>query len=90
MPDLQQVAARLLRAGLWAGTALVAVAGLLHLADGPFGRWERLAAGAGIGVVVAAPFVTLVAMAVAARRSVLAIYAAVTLAFAVLGVLLAR
>ncbi len=90
MRDLQLVAASLLRAGLWTGTALVAVAGALRLLTGEAGRWAQLAASAGIAVIVAAPFVTLLAMAVRARRSVLGLYAAATLAFALLGILLAR
>ena len=84
------VAARLLRAGLWTGTALVTLAGILQLLIGTAGRWAWFAATAGIAVIVATPFVTLLAMAVTARRSVLGLYAGATLAFALLGILLAR
>jgi hypothetical protein len=88
--DLQQIAARLLRVALVAGVALVGVAGPLALAGGRAGRWAQLAAASGIAVVIAAPFVTLVAMAVSARRSVLVVYAGVTLVCALAGMLLVR
>jgi hypothetical protein len=88
--DLQRIAARLLRVALGAGVTLVGVAGPLALAGGGASRWAHLAAASGIAVVVAAPFVTLVAMAVAARRSVLVVYAAATLGCALAGILLVR
>jgi hypothetical protein len=89
MRDLQLVAAHLLRAGLWAGTSLVAAAVARQLVGGDVGRWAPLVASAGIAVIVATPFVTLLAMAVMARRSVLGRYAAATLVFALAGILLA-
>ena len=90
MGDLQRIAACLLRVALGAGVTLVGVAGPLALAGGGASRWAHLAAASGIAVVVAAPFVTLVAMAVAARRSVLVVYAAATLGCALAGILLVR
>lgn len=78
-----------MRAGLWSGASLVAAAGLLHTAGAEWTRWEALAGGLGIGLVVATPFVTLLALAVRARRSALGLYAGATLVLALLGVLLA-
>jgi len=88
MRDLQLLAAEILRVGLWAGTAIAVAAGGLHLAG--LEPLADLAGVLGIGVIVATPFVTLVALAVRARCSVVGCYAAVTLVFALLGVLLAR
>jgi hypothetical protein len=88
MRDLQIVAAEILKVGLWAGTAIAVAAGALHLAGAE--RMADLTGVVGIGVIVATPFVTLVALAVRARCSVVGCYAAVTLVFALLGVMLAR
>ena len=90
MRDLQALAALLLRAGLWTGTVLVAAAAALHLLGGSVERWAGVAAATGIGVIVSTPFVTLLALAVKARRSALGAYAGVTLVLALLGVLLAN
>jgi hypothetical protein len=87
--DAQQAAAILLRATLWAGAGLVMVAGGIDLLGGNWivvGQWV---ARVGIGVVLAGPFLTLLAIAVAARRASVAVYAAITIAVALLGAVLA-
>jgi hypothetical protein len=90
MPEIRRAAALVLQAGLWGGVALVAVATLLQVFGGSFDRWTRVAATLGIGVVLGAPFLTLVAIALVTRRPSTAAYAVVTLAVAVVGILLAR
>jgi hypothetical protein len=89
MRDLQALAAQILRAGLWSGTALVVAASTLDLAGAARERLADITAATGIGVVIATPFVALLAMAVRARRHVLGLYAAATLALALVGILLA-
>lgn len=87
MADLQRTAARLLRASLVTGAALVASGVLLH-ALGATGA-GRVVGAIGVGIVVAAPFATLIAIAIAGRRTTTAIYALVSLVLAGLGLLLA-
>lgn len=87
MPDLQRAAARLLRAALGTGAALVAVGVLLNAAGAP--APARVVGGIGVGVVVAAPFATLVAIAAVGRRTSTAVYAVASLVLAVMGLLLA-
>jgi hypothetical protein len=87
VPDLQRVAARLLRAALGAGAALVALGILFHTVG--LIPWGRVAGGIGVGVVVAAPFATLIAIAAVGRRSSTALYAVASLVLAALGLWLA-
>ena len=87
MPDLQRSAARLLRVALGVGAALVAL-GILLGAVGAAGP-GRLASAVGVAVVVAAPFATLIAIAMLGRKTGTAVYAAASLALATLGLLFA-
>jgi hypothetical protein len=88
--DAQRAAAILLRATLWTGAGLVVVAGAVDVLGGGWVSVGLWVARIGIGVVIAGPFLTLVAIAVAARRVSVAVYAAVTIAVALLGAVLAR
>ena len=87
MPDLQRSAARLLRAALAVGAVLVAL-GILLGAAGAAGPGQ-LASGIGVAVVVAAPFATLIAIALVGRKTGTAVYAMTSLALAILGLLFA-
>jgi hypothetical protein len=87
VPDPQRTAARLLRTALWGGAALVALGVVLDTAGAA--APGRLASGIGVGVVVAAPFATLVAIAVVGRRTATALYAIGSLVLAALGLWLA-
>jgi hypothetical protein len=87
VPDLQRTAARLLRLALGTGAAFVSLGVALDAAGlgGPGG----VAGGIGVGVVVAAPFATLIAIAVVGRRTGTALYAIASLGLALLGLFLA-
>lgn len=89
MPDAQRAAAILLRATLWTGAGLVIIAGGTNLLGSGWAQASLWIARIGIGVVIAGPFLTLVAIAAAARRVSVAVYAAVTIAVALLGAVLA-
>jgi hypothetical protein len=87
--NAQKAAAILLRATLWVGAGLVVVAGGIDLLGGNWTLVGLWVARVGIGVVLAGPFLTLVAIAAAARRRSVAVYATITLAVALLGALIA-
>ncbi len=89
MRDAQRVAAILLRVTLWAGASLVFVAGMLDLGGGGWAAVGYWMAHIGIGVVIAGPFLTLIAIAASARRPSVTVYAMITIAIAVAGALLA-
>lgn len=87
MPDLQRTAARLLRAALVTGAALVATGVLLTTAGLP--SPGNAVGGVGIGIVVFAPFATLIGIAAVGRRTSTAAYAVASVVLAVAGLLLA-
>lgn len=87
MPDLQRAAARLLRAALAAGAALVATGVLLTAAG--LSTPGNAVGGVGIGIVVLAPFATLIGIAAVGRRTSTAVYAVASIVLAVAGLLLA-
>jgi hypothetical protein len=87
--DPQHVAAILLRATLWVGAWLVILAGMLDLGKGRWAEWGFWVAHAGIAVVIAGPFLTLIAIAISARRTSVTVYAMITIAIALAGALLA-
>jgi hypothetical protein len=87
VPDLQRSAARLLRVALGVGGALVAL-GIILGAAGAAGP-GRLSTVVGVAVVVAAPFATLITIAVEGRKTATALYATASLALAILGLLFA-
>ena len=90
MGDAQRAASLLLRATLWSGAGLVVVAGALDLFGGHWVSAGLWMARIGVGVVIAGPFLTLIAIALAARRASVAVYAAITITVALLGAVLAR
>jgi hypothetical protein len=88
--DPQHAASVLLRVTLWAGAFLVMVAGALNVGGGGWAEWGQRVARVGIGVVIAGPFLTLVAIAATVRRGSVTAYAMVTIAIALIGAFLAR
>jgi hypothetical protein len=87
--DAQRVAAILLRATLWTGALLVIIAGMLDFGRGTWAVWGFWIAHVGIGVVIAGPFLTLIAIAASARRPSVTVYAMITIAIALAGAILA-
>jgi len=88
VPDLQRVVARLFRAALWGGAGCIVAGGGIDLLG--FTRVASVVALLGVGIVVAAPFVILVSVAIVGRRTPTARWAIASLLVAALGYVLAR
>lgn len=88
MPDLQRVVARLFRTALWGGAGFIVAAGATDLLG--FIQLARIVALVGVGIVVAAPFIVLVSVAIVGRGTRTALWAIASLLVAALGYVLAR